>query len=224
MADVTVAQQSGDTKRCSVVRGVVSMPRVGTWHADLTANGPTSLTGKVTLTMGRALTLKGAVVRSRLHEGVIRLRVVGGAGGLQVTAKPKHYTSPTVRNVLADLLKDGGEAISATADAATLRKTLLAWTTLGVSVGAMVAGLMEMAGDVAWRVLPDGTVWTGPETWPEADVSYREIERDPENNLILIGQDTPSLLPGTSLDGQRVDYVEHQIVPGELRAKVWTTS
>ena len=213
---------AGAGKEVVVTRGVITMPRTGAWHASLWVDGQTKLAGKVEIRAG-AIVLRGTVNRAALYRGIVRLRVVAGGDGLRKVATQKHYTTPAMRLVLGDLAGGAGESVSATADASVLGQQLQAWTTLKVEAGAMIATLVSLAGaDVLWRMLPDGTIWVGRETWPDSDATdWRELEESPEDGSILIGMDVPRVIPGTTLDGRRVDTIEHQISPDEYRAKIW---
>jgi hypothetical protein len=222
MAEVTLAADGG--KPYAVTRGAISMPRIGAWHADLHVDGTAAFAGKVTLQVGEKLALQGTVNRARVHQGTARVRVVAGGDGLQKTARPKHYNAPTFGIVLRELAAAGGEEVSATADQAVVTKTLLAWTTLRLSVGVMIGALVDLAPDgTAWRTLPDGKIWIGAETWPDSGLKdYREIDETPEQASMVIGTDVPQLLPGTQLGGRKIDYVEHLIGPNEFRTRAWT--
>lgn len=224
MAEVTLTPSgSGARSALPVVRATITMPRIGAWHADLQVDTTDAPAGAVTLQAG-ALTLKGFVNRARVHQAIARVRLVGGAGGLQKVATPKHYTSPILRIPLDDLARAAGETLSATGHAATLNRQLLAWTTLGLPTGAMIQALADHVG-VAWRALPDGSLWFGPETWPASTLKDpRFLDEVPEQGTIVVGADTVEILPGTTLAGRRVDYVEHLVSQNEIRTKVWAAA
>jgi hypothetical protein len=196
---------------CDVVGGEVLLPRTGIWLATLRMNLIEELPDRVTLDLA-GTPMPAAVVKAQLIGGVTEARIVGGAGGLGDTARPKHYHAPLVRHVLADLLRDSSEQLSATSGQTALTTNLEAWTTLALPVGAMLAAICEViGGDTNWRVLADGTVWIGTETWPDAGVDARAIESDGANGADLVGTDIPKIWPGTLLGGRRVDYVRHNL-------------
>jgi hypothetical protein len=231
MAAVTV-RPAGATTAMPVIYGSITMPRTGAWVANLHLSSQVKPSGRVELQAGPILLL-GTVNRAGLEAGGVRVRIVGGADGLRKNAVPKHYTSPIVRLPLADLLRDAGEALSAAVDATVLNRTLLAWTTLGVQTGAMVQTLMEVAAlqpgfesdDITWRLLPDGTLWAGRETWPlSTSTEFRIVEQAPEDDVWTLAVELPAILPGTTLPlepSRRVDTVEHQVTPELVRSKVW---
>jgi hypothetical protein len=205
------------------VRGVITMPRTGAWHASLWVDSQVKPAGKVEIKAG-ALTLVGTVNRASLYRGLLRLRVVAGGDGLRKRANPKHYTTPVIRLPLGELARDAGEAISPTSDSAALNETLLSWTTVGVETGAMISALVSLSKtpDIGWRMLADGSIWVGVDAWPESDADeWQELEESPEDGSLVLGMDVPRLIPGTTLDGRRIDTVEHTISPEEYRAKIW---
>jgi hypothetical protein len=216
----------GAGKEFAVIRGAITMPRTGAWHATLWIDSQVKPSGAVEVRAG-ALTLKGAVNRAALYRGLLRLRVVAGGDGLRKAANPKHYTTPVMRLPLGEIARDAGESVSSTSDAAILNETLLSWTTLGVEAGAMVSTLVSLSSkaDVGWRMLADGTIWVGADSWPVADVDeWQEIEESPEDGAVILAMDVPRLIPGTTLEDRRIDAVEHVITPDDYRAKVWVAA
>jgi hypothetical protein len=231
MSMVTVRDLAGGSP-VDVVRGILTMPRLGAWQAALWLDADAAPAGKVEISAG-SLTLIGTAYRphddgGNLHEqgGLVRLRVVAGAGGLRKLARAKHYVSPTGRLVLAELAGDAGEAVSPTADASVLGATLVpAWTTMGLETGPMITALCEeLAPEASWRLLPDGTIWVGNETWPAADLGDDDpvqIDENPEEGWVTLAMDIPRLLPGTRVGWRKADLVEHVIEAGDYFAKVW---
>ena len=200
-----------NSQTLDVTGGYVLLPRTGLWLADLRVTTLDELPDRLVLDLGAA-EMPASVVKAELISAMTEVRLVGGAGGLGETARPKHYHRPLVRHVLMDLLRDSGEALSTTSTADVLTTELEAWTTLALPTGAMLASLCKVSGaDVNWRVLADGSVWIGIETWPDSPVESRSIESDGPNAATMVGTDIPGLWPGTLLGGRRVDYVRHDL-------------
>lgn len=220
---MAVSLVTADGLRLGVSRGAVALPRVGVWYADLQLVAVEAVTGRVTIELSSSQKLVGTITRSRLTSGgTVRARVVAGGAGLQTLAKAKHYRRATIKVPLTDLARDAGETVSPTIDAAILAIPLSWWTVINVTTGVMVRALAERApAGTAWRTVADGGIWLGQETWPASDVRYQEVEDDPENEVRVYGLNEPTLLPGTTIGGVKVDRVEHIIGPGEVRAKVW---
>jgi hypothetical protein len=208
-----------------VVSAALSFPRTGIWHADMIVDSPTEITGRVAIDVEGRLALSGTVERGGIWQDADYLRVVGGAGGLRLTAKAKHYTSTSVRIVLGDLLASVGERLSSKSDAGLLRRTVAAWTTAAIPVGRLITQLLlSVDPNSTWRVLSDGTVWAGPETWPDSgivDSDFQILSEDPARAEAILGVEAPILMPGTTLGGRRVSYVEHRVGNPETRTSVW---
>lgn len=214
-----------------VIRGAIHMPLLGAWTADLVVDGSTDITGAVTLALAGGLTMQGFAARSGAFLETEYVRVIGGAGGLQKQARIQHYRQTSVRGVVGDLMRTSGERLSVTADPTTLGLQLLAWTQRAQLVGAALTSIVGdrmNAGATAWRVLPDGSIWLGAETWPDAGLiapaDYQELVALPSEGWVEFGFEVPRIAPGTSLDGRRVAFVEHTISGEAVRTKAWIQS
>lgn len=204
----------------------VKIPRIGVWHAELVVDTPDAISGEVRIAIDGGDTYVGTPDRSGAYAERASLRVVGGAGGLRNLATPRHYTDTSLRIVLGDLLDTGGETLSATAEAAVLDRSLDHWTTLAIPIGRVITRLMATAApDAAWRVLPDGTVWVGIETWPDSGLTtpedYTLLDQRDDQDRVVLGVEVPRLRPGTTLAGKRVSFVEYRLEEGGVRVKAW---
>lgn len=208
----------------AVVSGTINLPRIGAWTADLVVASPNPMTGRVDLQLANGLTLKGTVARGGVLEKLFRARIVAGANGLRSFVRPKHYTAPTLRVVLTDLLGDVGETLSSTADRQVLNHQFEHWTTIKMPAARAIRCAIERAGaDIVWRHLPDGTFWVGRETWPESTVTdFTEPDgATPEAGVIELSMVAPGLLPGTAIGGRRIDHIQYTPTGGNLTALAW---
>jgi len=217
-----------------VIAATICMPRLGAATADLIVDSQTDITGSCLLVIESGLQLRGFAARTGIWQDTSYVRWTAGAGGLSKLATPKHYRSVSARVVLLDLCRAGGETLSATSDPRTTGLSLAAWTVIsgrpgeaGGTVGNGISALL-MDGRLtanAWRVLPDGTIWVGAETWPDAGlknvVDYQELGRLPHEGRSELGFEAPTLLPGVSLGGRRVSYVEHTLRDDTVRTTAW---
>jgi hypothetical protein len=194
-----------------VSTGRLSLPRTGAWTADLLAMTDGPLTGSAILTAS-GVQMPAHIQRAEIVAGKLSMRLVGGAGGLGNLAEKKHYKGVTILHVLRDLLETAGETRAESTETAVLNTPLQAWTSLEVPIGALLQCLAETAGpDVTWRVLFDGTVWMGNETWPMCPADVRVIDADGANASQVLGTDSLGIWPGTTIAGRRVDQVVHEI-------------
>ncbi len=202
----------------------LAFPRVGAWWADLSiASGDDLADGAaVTIEIANGPTLQGVTVpnRTRVFLDTLRCRVIGGKGGLSATSSSKFYQQIPARNIIADILTAGGESLAATSTASTLAAVLPFWAVGSLPVGAALATIMGYLG-ASWRVLPDGTVWVGVETWPTADPERVLLNDTPTEDRVEYGCTSPSMLPATVVDGRRVNRVEHLVEEDRVRSIAW---
>lgn len=203
----------------------LSLPRLGVWHADVSVDSETALSGKVTLSLD-GFDLEGTVRRGAVVAGVGSYRIVGGANGFDTTATPKAYVSTTARIVAQDLLQGAGEQLSTTVDPALLSQLLPFWVTNASPTGFQFSALAAAIGAEQWRVLPDGTVWLGAETWNVVTPNTMNVSAiDARLNRFRCGLiDGGMVLPGTCYQdaAQRVSYVKVVTENGSrLEAEVW---
>jgi hypothetical protein len=213
---------AGAAEGLAVISGRIGMPPIGAWTADLFVASSALVAGVVDLVLSPRLTLRGTVARAGVHDTLLYVRVVGGANGLRSLVRPKHYTTPTLRVVLTDLLADVGETLSTTVSPSLLNTQLPRWTTAQRSAGVSIRCLLERAASgISWRHLPDGTLWIGSETWPESSVAYADLDASPEDGVLKLILDAPELLPGTAIAGRRIDTLEYEIREGGLITTAW---
>jgi hypothetical protein len=199
--------------------------RAGAWHVDLRVPDEDAKQGRVTVVIG-SRTLSGTAVRTGAFAGSTQVRVAAGAGGLGVSARPRHYDSPSVRIVLADLMADAGEALSATSDAAVLALALESWSTTARPVGAVIRDLLGAAAPAAtWRALDDGTFWVGTDAFADAGLdasTYQVLDRSREENSVTVALDGPVPLVGATFEGGRVNCVQDDVPQsGVATTRVW---
>jgi hypothetical protein len=209
-----------------VISAKIDMPRLGAWTADLMVDTPQKLTGRVTIECARGLTLVGTVTRGDVWQDSGYVRVSAGNDGLRRTAKKKFYRAPNMRTVLADLLRAANETLSGTSDSGTIGTSYPAWTVIERPVGEQISALlMDRRLNVVWRMLPDGTLFVGPETWPESplrdNADYQRLVEAPQSGCIELGVESPTLLPGVALGGRRTSYVKHAVDAGAVRTTAW---
>jgi hypothetical protein len=226
MALVTIATDGGAEQ--PVISGVISLPRVGVWHAELRVDSEIDFdSAAVTISVnGGELDLVGVVTRALQYEGVNQVRIVGGAAGMQRSPTPKFYGGSSVGPVLADIAGDVGETISDADSGGVTEGGLHAWTTIRAPAGRQLTELLRPIAGAVWRILPDGSLWAGIETWPVSEVGdddWQPLAYDHWNGVLELGMLSPTLQPGTTLgsDKVRIDRVEHRIDRDSVRTFAW---
>lgn len=205
-----------------VLEAVVRIPRLGPWQADIEMPAGVGTSGRATIRVGTVMTLIGTFERAGLdRRGRARARVVGGSGGLNKTVAPKSYLNVPLRIPVTDVLTDAGETLSATADAQVLALQLPAWSRMSQTARISLAALV-MAGGATWRVLLDGTVWVGTETWPTSTMVADAISYEPEMSRRTVATLSPTILPCQVFQGERIAVVQHIISPDSIRTVLHT--
>ncbi len=206
-----------------VIEGVVKMPRVGSWRAEISVDTDAAITGPVSLAFSSGLRLAGTAARGGTWLETAFLRVDAGAGGMGRDARAAHYKGVSIRAVLLDLARASGDTLSPTIAESVLTTRVPFWTATE-AVGIELTELCDGAG-VGWRFLPDGTLWVGAETWPDSGltepIDYQDLGEHPQAALAELGIESPVIVPGTLLGGRQVSYVEHRVRAGAVRSVVW---
>lgn len=208
------AEAAAPAKPIEPITAQIRMPRMGAWHADISTSDEETLSGLTTFTVD-GVTYVGTVKPSNsgLDGTRARCRVVGGRGGLSTKVQAKSYSGGAgtrVGTIVADILKDCGESLSDLSDAELLERRVPRWhITEGLASHALVK-LADAVGG-AWRVLRDGTLWFGVETWPEVSPEGLIVDEDWSEGAITFAAEAPNMIPGTVFQGQRIELVVHEL-------------
>jgi hypothetical protein len=206
-----------------VLRATVTQPLTGAWHVEAAVDAQTVPTGAVSL-VTEGLSLTGRAYRSRVYQDTLHVWLVGGAGGLRTQLGARGYRAPTVRVLLSDLMRETGETLSTTVAASLLARSLPSWSRVSGSASRALSTLAEALG-VSWRVLDDGSIWLGVETWPTSSLlTYQLINDDVLRDRLIVASESPLLRPGTTFAGRRVANVVHTFEPSRVRSEAWLTA
>lgn len=214
-----VTYGSADVLECEVHAG----QRGAAWaYARLEADAVP--TGQATLAAADGISLAMTVIAPQSGRDPFRdsvhVRLVAGAGGLSLPATPAAFDGAQLRDPLGALLAAAGEVQSPTISDAVLSTTIAHWTLHAVSVMAALNDLAAAAG-LSWRVLADGTIWFGLETWPAVTLPATAdvLKYYPAEQRYVIGVETPALLPGVALSdlGINVGAVDHFVDAEKVR-------
>lgn len=207
----------------AVLSATIAFPRVGVWHAtlDIDADDPEKFSGRVEIEDEAIGTLVGTVPKDGVNVfvGRVQARVLGGAAGFGAWCEPKFYRGIQASTALSDALSVGGESLSGESTGVDVQ--LPFWTRPEAIVGEAFEEIVSSLG-LVWRVLDDGTVWVGKETWPEADLAKEALileENAAERRAVL--SDAGRLRPGQTFEGRHVGRVELVVTPEEVRTAAW---
>lgn len=204
------------------------LPLVGIWTAEVelgTGDGLPAVGEAARLEVlsaaGVGVAYQGTVRTSGEYEGRARLFIVGGAGGLgeDVDAKP-YANSPTALHLVTDLVRDAGEVLSATVDTEALSERSVNTWLRAKTTGAVALQRIASHFGYSWRVLRDGSVWVGSETWPafSGAAPYSMGEERGESSATYA--DAEELVAGEVWEGRKIYRVVHSITADGTRARV----
>lgn len=214
-----------------VQKGRLSLGLHGAGWADLeisTDEVPVIGT-QMPLTVAGGLTWQGTVRYAGEYLQTTQVRLVGGAGGLGASVIGA-YRGAVLGDVLAEIMRASGETQSGTIASSVLSVPLDRWT-LGESTATRAldelaeAASLRLETSIGWRVLADGTVWMGAESWATQALPDDHVisKRWPDEGRTLLGCASPSILPGVDLEGVgRVAGVDHNFTVDAMRSTVWT--
>lgn len=187
----------------------LTLPVSGLWVASVECISEEALSGAIELTQADTnVSYLGYAVRSGTLGGSCLMTVVGGRGGLTLDVTAKSYRNVSVKTFLAETLEGVGERLAASSSPELMSTQLPFWTrTAGRTTLALSALTREL--DARWRVLPSGDVWVGVDSFAPSNPEVLELDRDFEAESVLVDADDMGLVPGVTVNGDRVGRVEH---------------
>lgn len=223
MSTAVLTSSSGPS---DVLSGTLTLPLRGVWKAQLELDADEAVDGAVELALARddggaPQLFKGTVVLGATFEGRGRVIVAGGAGKAEgpfaTELAPRNYVAgPTLATIVGDIAEDAAEQLAAGVEAELEATKLTRWHR---ALGTAADGLLSLGERIeGWRILPDGTLWAGAETWPTASIEGLYQMGDDGHALVLeVAPEAATLLPGTVVLGKRITRVTYA-VGGAFRA------
>jgi hypothetical protein len=203
----------------SVVSAELALLYSGAWTAAVRAGSEVAV-GATTLTI-EGQRFACYVRESSRDGGSWRLDCIGGqANGWAKALPAKSYRSVTVQTIVDDLVRESGEGVSSTVDAAILSRPLGLYHRSAGRTWFALDELATMLG-VTWRVLGDGTLWLGTDTWAAGEVAS-DVLQVANADTATIHTKAPVLRPGMTWQGRRAERVDVVLESNGLRALLWT--
>lgn len=207
-----------------IVKGTITIPFWGCWHADLTLDTDTSLPpGPQMLVLAD---LKGtcSVIRDVDFTKQRGVRVVGGYGGWRKPVAAKQYQNPgqlLLSTVLQDVALENGEQVSVLAD-----RSVGVTYIRGEGIGRDV--LQELAED-AWYVGLDGITHVAPRIPVPVVNAFMAVAVQMSGGLYGITSEKPGeWQPGNTFKNSNVSgtisRVTHRITSERLSTDVSTVA
>jgi hypothetical protein len=228
---MSLAILTGASGAFDILTGSITLPLVGAWSAVLELDAEALPTGAASIVVqrddgGEAELFVGTITSGALFEGRAEVLLSGGeaslVGGTAVTLEPRSYIDSDenvpLSLLVADIAADAGEVLAEGVEDALLATTVARW----VRARGRGGRALDMLPVESWRVLADGTLWAGTETWPEAtDVEGLFQQGDDGAVLVLdVAPDAASLRPGTTILGQRIRLVVYKLTATGLSAEL----
>jgi hypothetical protein len=230
MSLITLSDSTGDVY--DVIQGRIHMPIRGVWWSELKLDTPTPPTGQITVKAANGLSLVGNIVKGGIFLNSAFVRIYGGNGDLSVLITPASYQNSTVNDPLTAILNTASVTASSTISSAITSTQLLYWTILSKPAANCIEDLAGAAGKalhqiINWRVLSDGSVWLGQETWPTQSLPTTSdvLSVAPVGPRYDIGCATPTLMPGVFLTdiNANVFGVDHWLSSSAIRTWAWAS-
>lgn len=183
------------------VSGVIIVPELGAWTADLSLESETALTGAAKVKLG-GLELAGAIFRSSTYAGRTLARVIGGKSsypngwGKELQAKGyKNNGGVRLSLVLRDAAREVGESVRVDTD-----------RTMGghfARVKAPACRLLNMLAP-SWYVDRDGTTVVGARAGGPVLSPFDLVNLDPARGVAVIATEAPEdFAPGKTFQTAR---------------------
>jgi len=204
----------------NVAEANVYLPRFGVWHADLLVDRQDLQAGRCILNFeDSGITMNGVAVRQGVFAEYLRLRIVGGAGGLYKSlTNPKSYRNVPVSAVVNDILAAAGETLNTQSDGPTLNALLQNWTVVQQGCMAALRSVLQTSGATV-RTKADGTVWIGFDTFPVVDGTFDYLLMNQKSHLgqVQIYEEVFTLQPGQGFLGWNVGKVHRRVEKDDVR-------
>ncbi len=193
----------------------IQEPLTGNWTAEVEIDSDViqneGLVGPALIDVDGVI-YTGTILRSAVDEDLMRLFVVGGAGGLAGELAPRDYFQTALTLVLADFFTAAGEALDPTSDTAALNRQLNKWTRPRDDATNEIKRIADAAG-LRWRVQRTGLVNLGTDLFLPIDPPHDELNFDAETGVMTIAPDDVDPFfalvgPGVTFKGRKVGHVE----------------
>lgn len=205
-----------------ITHGVISIPYVGLWAADVKLADSTVAPATGTIVLG-SLTLVGALGRSGALGGTRGIGVNGGAGGWRRTVPALPYSNPAgvrLANVLEDVAREVGETMAG----------VTASDTVGLHYARREGVASMVLRDLCplWYVRPDGVTTVAARSTAAISTPFQIESRDGANGKVTVSTERPDdWMPGRTFAGPTmpdVQSIAHTFITcdegGKLRVEV----
>lgn len=206
----------------------LDLPRFGAASAiceiDTASDEPPTGAASIDFLTTEAVSFVGSIVlpvgKDAPRLGRSRLRWASGVAAMTKTLAGKPYANVAPRLVVEDILSDAGETAGDITSALAALPTQRLWLRPSGPAAQALTRFLSGSG-LAWRFSPAGRVDVVQETWPAYTGDALLVRHPDEQGRALYALEQPTLYPGMTLDGARVDRVVHLVASdGTFRSEV----
>ena len=206
-----------------LITGHIRMAKSGVWTAyDVLVDTDVAFKVGDSVTMKLIdVTFNGTIYNSDVYLGFQRCTILGGSGKLSTYLESAPYNATTIGQVLKDIARNTNHKISTKAEQNVLNFSLTGWNILKMKAALAIEKLTSVTSCLC-RVLPDGTLWFGKETYtPVNDDDYLVIEKFPDEGRWSIYNDQTLIQPLSSLQGMNIVQVDYLVQDNELTTDIY---
>jgi hypothetical protein len=195
------------------LRGVLPLRGPWAWEVELDAtDAETPVKGSLASLTMAGRTWSGYVAEVAPWAGRARLVLEAGSRGMRTPVEAQGYRSALVSTLIEQAVQDAGELL---APLPTLTDVIESWTR-PAGAGSVALGQICDAFGLGWRFTDAGLVQRGAESWPElSTVGVLELQPDGADGSIEVAPLVPSLSPGWTWNGRRVERVIYHLPEGQ---------
>jgi len=196
-----------------IVSGELHLYSEGTWVADLAINTTEALPTEdlaITMTWIDDTKFVGTLGNNTIIGGKTKATILGGTARMSDVIEQKQYQSVTMHTVIEDIATATGHTLSNTIDPLFTNKVLAVWNRLEDQASSSL-GLLLNFFDGIWQILPDGTLWVGPNKSPESFTVVTVLERSPNGGYWKVYNDEVLLRPPFTLEGNKISEVVYTL-------------
>ena len=202
----------------AVLSGSILLPIHGVWVAELTLDGDEDFAGESASIDVAGVVATGSFIRAGSWQGRTEVRIAGGPSGLHVELAAKGYLGVEARVPVTDVMLASGASLNASSDSSALG-TLLAFYARAQGTSGRALDAIADAIGCQWRVMLDGSIWIGSESWSESTANYDVLDSKGKESRLITTFDALDMLPGQTIDEGNVLSVVYDL--GAMRREVW---
>ena len=210
--------------RAPVVSGTITVPVQGAWVAEATVDATDApAAGDRVELDASGTTYSGTVQSVSTYGGRGTARIVGGAGALRQSLRPRSYTQSPLSAPLGDITAQTGEVFAAATLATVGAVVVPAWALMDQECQRAIQAIADVLG-MRWRTLRSGEVEIATAAGTPYGGAYTALEADDTRGWRLLAIETCDAEPGQAIDGVTGEQLVYTIGEDGQRLSLTTQS